>query len=71
MTEEPTEPETNHTPVRDTGGKATAEQGIVMLDGPAGVAVAMTPDAATETAQSLSSAAELVRTQTPDSPQDA
>jgi hypothetical protein len=38
-------------------GVATAEQGIVMLDGPNGVAVSLTPDAAARTGQSLIDAA--------------
>ena len=47
----PTEPET-------TGGVATAEEGVVLLDGPDGVAVAMTPEAAQSTARSLIAAAD-------------
>jgi hypothetical protein len=39
------------------GGIATAEQGLVMLDGPNGVAIAMTPEAAESTARSLHDAA--------------
>lgn len=42
-------------------GKATAEQGVVLLDGPEGVAVAMTAEAAALTAQSLLAAAALAR----------
>lgn len=38
-------------------GKAVAEGGIVLLDGPDGVAVAMTPAAAEGTAQQLLAAA--------------
>jgi len=38
-------------------GKANAEQGMVILDGPDGVAVTMTPDAAEKTGQSLIEAA--------------
>ncbi|MBB5709249.1 hypothetical protein [Sphingomonas xinjiangensis] len=45
------EPETH-------GGTATAEEGQVMLDGPDGVAVAMSPEAAVATAESLIAAAE-------------
>lgn len=44
-------------------GVATAEAGVVILEGPDGVAVTMTPDAATGTAHSLLSAAETARTQ--------
>ena len=40
------------------GGTASAEQGQVILDGPDGVAVAMTPEAAEATARSLLAAAE-------------
>ena len=39
-------------------GHASAEEGLVVLDGPNGVAVTMTPDAATRTGQSLILAAE-------------
>lgn len=38
-------------------GKASAEDGLVILDGPDGVAVTMTPDAAARTGHSLISAA--------------
>jgi hypothetical protein len=38
-------------------GVATAEQGFVMLDGPDGVAIAMTPEAAEATGRSLIAAA--------------
>jgi hypothetical protein len=44
-------------------GVASAEAGVVILEGPAGVAVTMTPDAATGTGQSLLSAAETARGQ--------
>ena len=43
--------------VHDDAGQATAEQGIVMLDGPNGVAVAMTPEAARQTGGELLAAA--------------
>lgn len=46
-------------------GVASAEQGLVLLDGPNGVAIAMTPDAAASTAHSLLAAVEEARTQTP------
>ncbi len=39
-------------------GVATAEEGFVMLDGPNGVAVAMTPEAAEQTGRRLIAAAE-------------
>jgi hypothetical protein len=38
-------------------GIATAEQGVVLLDGPDGVAIAMTPRAAEETGRRLVAAA--------------
>lgn len=44
-------------------GCAVAEQGFVILDGPAGVAVAMTPDAAEETGRRLEAAAVEARHQ--------
>ncbi|WP_313438101.1 hypothetical protein [Novosphingobium sp.] len=44
-------------------GVATAEAGVVILEGPDGVAVTMTPDAASGTGQSLLSAAEAARGQ--------
>jgi hypothetical protein len=48
-----------------TGGRAVAEEGQVLLDGPDGVAIAMTPDAAEETAASLLAAAKEARRQAP------
>jgi hypothetical protein len=39
-------------------GVATAEDGLVILDGPGGVAVTMTPSAAAQTGRSLITAAE-------------
>jgi hypothetical protein len=39
-------------------GVASAERGLVLLDGPDGVAVAMTPEAAEGTGRSLLAAAE-------------
>lgn len=44
-------------------GLAAAEDGVVILDGPAGIAVTMTPDAAARTGQSLIDAAALARGQ--------
>lgn len=46
-------------------GVATAEQGQVLLDGPAGVATAMTPDAAEQTGHNLIAAAAQARQQEP------
>jgi hypothetical protein len=52
-------------------GVATAENGQVTLDGPAGVAIAMTPEAAEETGRRLIAAAALAATQaTEDTPRD-
>lgn len=45
-------------------GIASAEEGMVILDGPNGVAVTMTPQAAHETAHSLLSAARIAQQQT-------
>lgn len=42
-------------------GKASVEDGVVLLDGPDGVAVSMTPEAAAGTADSLREAAALAR----------
>lgn len=44
-------------------GKANAEAGVVILDGPDGVAVTMTPYAASETGKSLIEAARVAREQ--------
>ncbi len=46
-------------------GVASAEAGLVLLDGPDGVAIAMTPDAAEATARSLQEAAAEARNQPP------
>lgn len=45
------------------GGIAVAEQGTVVLDGPDGVAVTMSPDSAEATAESLVAAAREARRQ--------
>lgn len=47
----------------DVPGAASAEQGHVVLDGPDGVAVTLTPDAAESTARSLIAAAREARLQ--------
>ena len=44
-------------------GTASAEQGVVILDGPDGVAITLTPDAAAATGHSLIKAAEIARRQ--------
>lgn len=49
---------------REDAGRASAEEGVVILDGPNGVAVTMTPEAAAQTARSLKAAADLALTQT-------
>lgn len=46
---------------REEAGRATAENGVVILDGPDGVAVTMTADAAEQTADSLHEAARQAR----------
>ncbi len=51
--------------VHDTPSMVTAEQGEVQVDGPDGVAVSMTPDAAIETATRLTTGAAEARTQRP------
>lgn len=48
---------------RTDAGIATAAAGQVLLDGPNGVALAMTPDAAEETGRRLIAAAAEARTQ--------
>jgi len=46
-----------------TAGAASAEEGNVVLDGPDGIAIAMTPEAALATGQSLIEAAGKARSQ--------
>jgi hypothetical protein len=46
-----------------TGGIASAEEGCVLLDGPDGIAIALTPDAAEETGNNLIAAARAARAQ--------
>lgn len=46
---------------RNDAGVATAVDGVVVLDGPDGVAVTMTADAAAQTADSLHAAANEAR----------
>ncbi|BAI98447.1 hypothetical protein Sj15T_35230 [Sphingobium sp. TA15] len=57
--------------VFDESGKAYAEEGQVMLDGPDGVAISMTPDAAEETGNELIRAAAEARQQIDDSARGA
>ncbi|PTQ65699.1 hypothetical protein C8J45_101552 [Sphingomonas sp. PP-CE-3G-477] len=47
-------------------GVASAENGVVTLDGPDGLAIAMTPEAAAETGRRLIAAAERAATQSTD-----
>jgi hypothetical protein len=47
----------------DTPVKTTAIDGEVVLDGPDGVAVSMTPDAAEESARRLQAASQVARSQ--------
>jgi len=47
----------------DESGVANAEKGLVILDGPDGVAITLTPAAAMGTAQSLMNAAVLAAEQ--------
>ena len=51
--------------VEHAPGVASAEDGNVYLDGPDGVAIAMTPDSAEETGKRLIAAAQEARTQLP------
>lgn len=57
-------------PPRTEPGTASAEAGVVVLDGPDGVAVAMLPDAAEETGRRLIAAAEQARGQRTDARED-
>jgi hypothetical protein len=45
------------------GGTAVAEEGVVLLDGPDGIAIAMTVEAAEQTGSSLLAAAKKARGQ--------
>ncbi|WP_260599594.1 hypothetical protein [Sphingomonas endolithica] len=51
-------------PPYDTPIGATAEQGLVLLDGPGGLALSMTPAAADASAKALARAAEEAEAQT-------
>ncbi|MDO9370358.1 MAG: hypothetical protein Q7T68_17460 [Sphingopyxis sp.] len=54
----------SHAPQPETEpGVASAEEGLVILDGPDGIAKTMTADAAAKTGQSLIEAAALAETQ--------
>ncbi|MET0239084.1 MAG: hypothetical protein ABW184_04225 [Sphingobium sp.] len=60
-----TEPTNNLQPLTKPG-VASAEQGLVILDGPDGVAVTMIPDAAAKTGHSLIEAAAAAEAQAAD-----
>jgi hypothetical protein len=47
----------------EKGGRAVAEEGIVLLDGPDGIAISMTAEAAEQTGTSLLKAAREAREQ--------
>lgn len=47
-------------------GEAVAEEGLVLLDGPNGITISLTPDAAEETGQELIRAAVEARRQRTD-----
>lgn len=49
--------------IRSDAGQATAEEGLVMLDGPDGVAVTMTAGAARRTGEALIAAAGVAEEQ--------
>lgn len=49
--------------IHHDAGNAVADQGVVLLDGPNGVAVSMTPDAAQQTGEALIRAAQDAREQ--------
>jgi hypothetical protein len=53
----------NSNPAYDTPTRVYAVRGEVVLDGPDGVGLSMTPDAAAETARRLAKAAEEARAQ--------
>lgn len=49
--------------VYDYAGKASAESGQVLLDGPDGISISLTPQAAEDTAKALLEAAASARAQ--------
>ncbi|MEO9130182.1 MAG: hypothetical protein ABI240_03125 [Sphingomonas sp.] len=52
----------------DTPTKATAERGEVILDGPGGLALSLTPHAAAKSAAAMAKAADKATRQTEDAP---
>jgi hypothetical protein len=59
----------NNTTPQTKPGTASAEDGMVILDGPGAVAVTMSPDAAAKTGKNLIDAAEIAARQ-PSIPED-
>jgi hypothetical protein len=59
----------DNTELQTKPGNASAEDGMVILDGPGAVAVTMSPAAAAQTGRNLIDAAEIAAGQTP-MPQD-
>jgi hypothetical protein len=60
----------NTNPAYDTPSRVYAVHGEVVLDGPDGVGLSMTPEAAAETARRLAQAAEEARAQASANDQD-
>jgi hypothetical protein len=58
-------PQPRHDP-----GIATAEDGVVLLDGPDGLAITLTPSAAAQTGRNLIDAAAIAADQQPAQPDD-
>ena len=56
---------------RPSVGKASAEAGVVLLDGPDGVAITTTPEAAKATGENLILAAGVARKQLAQSKEDS
>jgi hypothetical protein len=56
-------PEANPPEPETEAGEASAEEGVVVLDGPDGVAVSIQPEPAAETGQRLIDAAKKAREQ--------
>ena len=55
---------------REDAGRATAENGVVILDGPDGIAATMTAEAAARIADSLHEAAKVARSSLSSQPLD-
>ncbi len=65
------EPELTSKPAFSDPTKVTAEEGEVVLDGPDGVGLSMTPGAAEETSRRLKAGAEEARAQRPEGRTDS